>query len=273
MSDQRIKIVFLGAMNQGKTWLMKVAETGSVPTGRGRVASTKLSAAEENIRVYLLPEKGELDSAAAREAEASTGAKGAGGGAVVFILWNIPGQNWRAYESNPSFFRSADPAVVIVDATALAMGDDELAETYQDVTPLAVGNSMVRAARRHVPDITVLLVLTKCDLLPGYQKGRTVLNPPDPKFKNENKGVFAKAEQFVKDNNLYPNIICTSAADKNGIAKLFSEMYNELKRKEHDANKTPSQSPVRDRDRVDLKIVRKEEDQKKDKGCPLCGKS
>ena len=235
-----MKVLFLGAGFQGKTWLMKVAQTGEVPT-----VANRTSAAEENIRVYLLPAEGKLDAA-----PQYSGAKNA----VICHVWNIPGQNWKSYEANSGFFRLADAGILIVEAQFFDAPDDELgAAAGSALSPVSIAASLGAAARRHVPGIPLFLCLTKCDQLRGYSRGRSQLNPADAKIRTENARLFANAEKFVADHKLMPVIISTSAADKNGMSSLFSIAYDEHQRRlaERSAPASPDKQEPAHR-RVDL---------------------
>ena len=248
-----MKINFIGGPNQGKTWLMKVAQTGNVPGGR----LNRTSAAEENVKVYLIPENGEID------ANANTG--GGGSNAVVMHTWNIPGQNWRLYENSPSFFRSSEAAVVII-----ACAEFEEEEDDGGYMPITAAKALINASRKFASNAPIFLCLSKCDQLRGYNKGKTVLNPVDTKVKNENGKIFQKAEQFVKDHKLQRTIVCTSAVDKNGISKLFSEIYNAicLAREKSLRAKSESASPEPVRNTNPLKLNMAHEEKKQTGGCP-----
>lgn len=229
MASAQHKIVLCGPPFSGKTSLLRTSVGAAMPTHQ------RASVQEENVKVYLL-DSGDITDQA-----------GSAGRGVVFHTWSLPGQQAAApmatniYMHNSSFYRHAAAAVVTLDCLSF----DESAEALESnsaggnsFNPISVGANLAAAARRNVPNISVFLCLTKCDLLKGYNKGKTGLNPVDPRVRGENARIFANAEKFISDNDLRTTLVCTSALDRNGISKLYSAIYEdqlEKKRKQEAA--------------------------------------
>jgi hypothetical protein len=216
------KVCLIGPPLQGKTSILRASVGAAMPQ------TQRASVQEENVKVYLL-DSGDITDQA-----------GSAGQGVVFHTWSLPGQQAAApvatniYMHNASFYRHAIAAVITLDCTTFdeSIEDLEAAASNGGFNPLAVGANLAAAARRTTPEASVFLCLTKCDLLKGYSKGKTALNPIDPKVRSDNARIFANAQKFINENQLHPTLISTSALDRSGISNMYSIIYQAVLEKQ-----------------------------------------